>query len=304
MNKKQIILILLLLAIKVTFTIQPAMAVEMTWPLSALLWVSNIPVSTLKKNTQNASIYYMLGSYKPGSLPQCEGYYASTDPFDIALQIGVNAGIGHISNALNNTGNNGVENKILYFSDMIRACRNKPPGPFEGFGGWNSKVFCTNKTMMSSPGPIRERIGVIPCPKGPRSASFRGSSNASATDTFDGIVAWITSQWYNNINVFMAAAKKTIFLNTPSITLTSASFTPVNGEANSYYFALTGADVYLPLHMISPGEHLLATDPNYLNFGPTPENVNTPQDGGGWLPWSYGYMPAHIPQQKLKTTVF
>lgn len=294
MIKKEIILTFLICLLgNANLKASEEVAVEMTWPLSALLWVCEGNYTTIQNNTSASwgkKYYFGNNNYGQGALPQVNGYYATKAPFSIVLQQGTN-----MQNGFLHPGNSPFANYIHYFSDVVRAFRN-PYVPVAG----HKREFSLVQTC--------ETI----CKRGPGSSVDRGMSSTGWGVTYDDALALITTiDWSGDGNEPLQIMKWCALggntngsagqIGLKGIYLTAAMFTPVNGKANSYYFTQTGADIYLPLHMISPGDYLLAADDDYVNFGP-----GGPNDYNGtysqWLSWYNGYIPKNIPYNLIKGT--
>lgn len=273
MNKKFIFTLLLLINQHTHINTQPAMGVEMTFPLGALLYL--LPGGALNAIKSNISSHggWTHSPYWKDHItdqftvrcPQVDGYFSTTDSFDLVLQAGTNQEYGF----RNPNGTYG--SPIFYFSDMVRTQRRYPKQ------WWGIKD--------------------VPYSKGPSDSITRGQPNNSWGTSVD-------ESLHQCLFTRMTGArlmKYYGFFSAKSLTITPNSFSGIGGEDSQFYFAGTGVGIYLPLHMISPGENLLAAEPDYLNFGPAPGTpaYNTPIPGN-ILPWTHGYMPKNIPAIETK----
>lgn len=298
MNKKIIFSLLFLTIQSSVIYTQPAMGVEITFPLSALLYL--LPagqLSAVQNKISSAggwghSPYWSYQTKNFTSLdiplpyrwtvgcPQVDGYFATTDSFDIVLQPGVNQQHGFRAN------NGSYASPIIYFSDMMRVQRN-----------WRKKqiINATSYSIYWSFLTQNNPCGKgVPCPQGPNNAITRGQPNNAFGITTDEAFA-CTLFWADGLEGAQLM-KYFGFVNAKGMTLQPSSFKAIPGETVQFYFAQTGVGIYLPLHMVSPGSNLLAADPNYVNFGPAPGNpaYNQPIPGN-ILPWTHGYIPKNIP---------
>lgn len=281
MNKKFIFTLLLLINQHTHLNAQPAMGLEMTFPLGALLFVlpggeCSYVQGRISKAGWGSSPYWKSLSMSwetvfTVGLPQVDGYFATTDLFDFCLQAGVNQQYGF------KTPNGTYGSPIFYFSDIMRLQRNK--GVKGSMSWWDS---FENSSCVKG----------VSCPKSPSSSVTRGMKSTGWGQTVDDA---LKISIINNI-AGMQHMKYYGFTSAKSLTIDTDSFTAVGGQTRQFYFAQTGVGIYLPLHMISPGSNLLAAEPDYLNFGPAPGTpaYNTPQPGT-ILPWTHGYMPHNIP---------
>ena len=117
MNKKQIILSLFLLISTKTYS--ETFAMEMTFPHSALLWVT--PNDVWTTNTNDTHFYWPARGW--AALPQTQGYFATTNQAWVVLQRGT------YFNHFNCTGNSAYANPLIYFSDIHRAFHEPNNGP-------------------------------------------------------------------------------------------------------------------------------------------------------------------------------
>lgn len=288
MNKKIILSLLFLITQNNSLFAQLTMGVEMTFPLSALLYL--LPagqLSAIKNKIKQAggwghSPYWQgvnlgwSGTHYTVGLPLVDGYFATTDPFDIVLQPGVNQQHGFRAN------NGSYASPIIYFSDMIRVQRNWTKGSSDWKYWWSFNYINT---------PCGKGVS---CPQGPNNAITRGQPNNAFGKTTDEAFA-CTLFWADGLEGAQLM-KYFGFVNAKGMTLQPSSFKAILGETVQFYFAQTGVDIYLPLHMVSPGSNLLAADPNYVNFGPAPGNPTYNQPlPGNILPWTHGYIPKNIP---------
>jgi hypothetical protein len=289
MNKKHFVLPLLLLLGSNIHTV-PQMGVEFTWPLSALLMVGQG-----SDFTTTISVLVANNEIIDGATPQVNGYYATSYPFCIALQKGIwETWISQGNYAFWFNRDNPYTSPTLYYSDIVRAMRSPEVAALikAKWGFYNDSVNC--KTTS--------------CKVGPSNALERGFTHSSCpppagTCSFDRAAALIIKSnampWYNG---------NSGALTTPSwLNFDANSFYPepiFNDEAKGFYFAETNTQyVYLPLHMISPGENLLAADPDFVNFGPLPPGKHPAPQLGTWLPWTSGYAPINVPYDALKSVI-
>lgn len=289
MNKKLVIVTLLLsLAGTNIVPSQPAFGVEMTWPLSALLFIlpATSELSTIKRNIQTNNLYYWnatAGDYQyQAQFPLSSGYFASSNSFALALQAGVNI--------QNFTSNNGpYSSTIFYFSDVIRTQVNWPLRYFDNQYGYNHH-------FIIPPG------GAKPYSQAPSQYTVRGL--ADIPNGFGNLTDGLAFALIQSTQTGMPMMKQYGLQNAQSAPIDPNNLTTLfSDNTNTYYFAQTGVMIYLPLHMISPGDDFEKADPDYLNFGPAPGTpaYNTPiindPTNGTILPWTYGYMPRNIPAQ-------
>lgn len=281
------------------------LGIEITFPPSQLWWVckggESIKIyNTVKKAGWENNPYWR--GLDP-SLPQVDGYYAAEDSVDIVLQSGVN-----IQNGFKDIGTKPYASPIIYFSDAVRSGRNG------GGGSGKFHGFSCGKNVN--------------CPQGPSSCVARGASPNYVTNyhNFDYQLAMVLlgNGPHGNHSESFQVLKYFGLLNQKRLTIAIPSFPKTfNGEKTPFYFAETGVFYYLPIHMISPGDPLLAADPDYLNHGPAPfvnacgsqKPCNTPysdppgkdglQKGNGHiLPWTHMYMPKDLPQEIAQTKDF
>lgn len=265
-NKKNLIAFTLFLIVQhISISAQPPMGIEMTFPLSALLYI--LPGGGLAKVQTKISNAGGWG-HNPyfhseiGVLPQVDGYFATTDSFDLVLQPGTNQQRGFRNN------HGPYASPIFYFSDVMRL--------------------------------VRDRNGNGTASAAPAKAYTRGQSPNNNTSMNNALYWCLYQSWGAE---GMQAMKYTGLVSAKATTIDASSFKAVNGMPISYYFAQTGVDIYLPLHMITPGDDLKTADPDLLNFGPAPTQYNTPIPGD-ILPWTYKYIPKHLPITILKTEDF
>jgi hypothetical protein len=121
MNKKQIILSLFLLISTKTYS--ETFAMEMTFPNSALLWVT--PNDVWTRNTDDTNYYWPSGGWP--ALPQTQGYFATSNQAWIVLQRG-----GYY-NGFNCTTQSDYANPLIYFSDIHRASYEPDNGPLSAY---------------------------------------------------------------------------------------------------------------------------------------------------------------------------
>lgn len=313
MNIKNILLYLLLGVSSWSYC--TTVGFEITWPKSALLMFSNVSTT---------SSYYH--NHIPSSvLPQVSGYLATTDPLQMFLQRGMISGTNCLVNPaiamwgwgrpagwLGYNYDRSYPSRLIYMSDIVRAIE------ATNFGGNLSKyVHISGKE------------------KGPLNAVQRGGWVGGGTITFNNMVVnALTNSWIgsnlklniaaNNMNWdwFKSTAPQNLknnlknFLNRtlpgattygcnfmslePHATLSFYSTTSENPAVTEYFIKTGSADIYLPLHMISPGHSLTNPDPDYINYGPVyrgitsgaPEVTSSPS---GFVPWNDGYYPTDIP---------
>lgn len=254
-------------------------AIEMTYPLSALLslYEGGDFSIVISKSDPSYGAYWSCGNYNYGeyfctsALPQSQGYYANSlndggDLVDIVLQKAISM---RKYNYFTQAGNSNYANALLYYSDVIRSYHSSPKGP--------DAILRGNKDMSTDYGTL---LGTN-FNKTVQNLLFNyGGGSWSNRD-------WTPMHWIKHNGVF-----------TTGITLTQESFKSAAGKPINFYFAETGADIYLPLHMISPGDSLILTDPDYLNFGPGPNNYAAVIPDK-IIPWTYSYMPRNIPSDLL-----
>jgi hypothetical protein len=350
MNKKIMIAITLFITGNTNITNTYNLGVEMTWPYSSLLWVSDVPLKTMASNVKSHNQYYGDGGqvYGTGAIPQVNGYYATEKPFTIVLQRGANANNGGWD-VLRHP-NSYVANPIIYFSDVVRAFRNVETFTNQFRPRWKSPSGNCYSKKYKAWGPGKQinlwknphlyswgtkslntfYLGGVPpvCSKGPDSSWARGQSSGHYfVGTFDQVVSSNASlSGGGHYSSTTGALKRANFGWDPdsgnygnttnpnkSLELSSKSCRPMNGQPLNYYFAETGVDIYLPIHMVSPGDNISDADQDYVNFGPAPNDYKTPHAAvpfndstpndirytdksyGNWLPWTYGYFPKNIP---------
>jgi hypothetical protein len=273
MNKKQVILALLLFT--ATKTCAETFAVEMTFPLSALLAVgTNYPTVV-----QNQVGYYTPCCGKQPnnisfpSMPQVNGYFANDNSAGVPLYIILQRGSYMTSFSYQN---GGYSCSLLYLSDWVRHSRS----PYVNGKDCGSTAPCGHV--------------------GPGNVWDRGGNQHWSFDYY------ILKMWESN-NYSYAQAIKTDICNgqVKSLSIDYANFKPVNSNGIPYYFSLTGQDMYLPLHMIMPEDSLLSADGNFVNFGPTNKANNYNKvNPNTWYPWTYGYCPPNLPQKIVGSTSF
>jgi len=284
MNTKKIFLAFLFFS-NLTTKIMPTMGFEIAFPLSALIMI--IPagdLAGLKAIMIRDGGYGKLGGMTArNALPQTYGYYATTQPFDFCLQAGVNIQYGFLEK------NGPYSNSVFYFSDIMRAQLKangsrysaSPQSAYDRGQPYNSPhKGSVADVLLYLLGPGNTTIPVME-----KTGSFK------MVDTDPPPTASIQIMKYYG------------FFNAQGTTIKESSFAAVNGETVDYYFAQTGVDVFIPLHMLTPGTDLQKPDPDYLNYGIFPGNYNTPKPGS-ILPWSDKAMPNFIPTKLAGSPVF
>jgi hypothetical protein len=295
MNIKKNILLYLLLSIS-NWSYCTTVAFEITWPKSALLMFANRTMD--------------LSNIPGGALPQVSGYLATTDPLQMLLQRGMIAGP---EGWLGYTSGRPFPSRLIYMSDVVRAAR---ATDFENSDNLTKYVHIGGK-----------ELGIY-------NSVPRGSCLHCGTVTFNNIVVnALTNLWigYNHDkNIFAHGMDYNWHTKAPynlgtsvvhflehtlpggknggckSMSLvphSSLSFytTASENPAVTEYFIKTGsADIYLPLHMISPGSSLTNPDPNYINYGPAYSGFSATTEytknlGSEFIPWNDGYYPRDIP---------
>ena len=280
MNNKYWLLSLLFLAGAIEkIQASETFAMEMTFPPSALLIVCpNLTEAQENYNRLGPNNAYTYYSQPAGwaCAPQVDGYFAITGSAWIILQRGGFWG------AFENYSYSNYVTPLVYFSDFVRAFRGYTKGPKSAHnrGGWNAG----NSTFSQY-------------------FTYTAKHNGN----------WFKYDIFKPMKDSLLAGKNTGVWNYTQGTkeLTYSSFTPVNSNPCSYYFAQTGYGVFLALHMISPGANLLAVDPAYVNYGPTIPNTpaTKPQSpnfnpaqqkeianivADEWMQWGYSYCPPSI----------
>lgn len=260
-------------------------AIEMTYPLSALLslYEGGDFLTVVEKSDSNSNAYWSCSTYMYGAeyfcttaLPQSQGYYANSisnggNLVDITLQKAINMRkYGYFTQE----GNSKYANALLYYSDVVRCYHTTPKGPDAALRGNN-----VNRKSMGGYGP-------------PLGTNFNNTVYNLLFIYKDNDRNWTPMQWIKNKGT-----------STTGMSLTQESFKPAAGKPIDFYFAQTGVGIYLPLHMISPGDKLTLTDPDYLNFGPGPNNYAAVMPNK-IIPWTYSYMPRNIPSNLLNKTAY
>jgi hypothetical protein len=272
MNIKKNLLICFIFSIS-SWSNSTSVGFEMTWPLSALLYISNYSSSQIKAS--DWTIQTMKNQYASA---QVDGYYATTIETNIYICLQEARPCLDFSWANQPNTPRAVPSSNLYLSDIVRAYRSP---------------LTTNYNCNGT------------CPIGPRNSFIRGQQYNNNKYTFDKVI-------FNNrtANEHYMSLLESATLPKSSLNIGPSSFKSVNGESTSYYFAETGVDIYVPLHMVSPGDNPLHADPDYLNFGPAKIEGSTtieqtePLSNNTWLPWSMGYFPQDIPTEIVNSYEF
>jgi hypothetical protein len=329
---KKIIYLFLFSSVCTTIT-ATNISLELTFPPSALLAIAGASATEMK-------------SISKKNCPQVDGYYAAstsdTPNITFYLQRGwpfyfMNYGFAQQRK---------FPSQIGYLSDVVRAIRatsSNTPLPSnvmhqsfhksrETYSGesliWilhrnnpGSSVACYNNNDQpticpAGPGVSFNRGGPLASgatPQNPIKVS-RGTRDHSTEWSFD--ITMLTAAWKNDFSVLSALRNATLLpaSTSSSLTLNASLFKPTNTTTPaSYYFAETGTDIYLPIHMISPGNSLTITDPNLVNYGPAksedgdfylPYKASASAKQPTWLPWTQSYYPDDIPQKIGKSSSF
>lgn len=285
MNIKKIFLTVLFFS---TLTTHSKMGLELSFPLSALIFLAPPgDLAARKAAMKRAGGFGRSGGMTAANaLPQTYGYYTSSTSFDFCLQAGVNIQYGFLEK------NGPYSNSVFYFSDIMRTQLRTHYKPYSA----SPQSAYDRGQAHSSPyqGNIAEVLGSFLDPDFFNKISIKINLNRDF-----GIGQLLPSQAYPTIQIM----KYYGFANATGITISERSFKSINGEPLNYYFAETGVDVFLPLHMVTPGDSLEKPDPDYLNYGIFSGNYNVPK-ANSILPWSHKYLPKDLPSEIVKTEDF